>query len=46
MNNKDKILADLRKQYSDEEIADAFMIPEDLPPEVLKKETENFKKFR
>ena len=46
MEDKDKILEDLRKKYSDEEIAEAYMIPATLSPEEAEKERQKLLAFR
>lgn len=46
MTDYNKIYKELKRQYSDEEIADFAMIPEQLSEEEAKKAREDFVKFR
>ncbi len=46
MSNYEKIYNKLRKEYSDEEIADAMLIPADLSAEEKKQVNEELKAFR
>lgn len=46
MKKYEKIYKELRKKYSDDEIAESMMIPQDLTEEELKKSNEEIRAFR
>lgn len=46
MNNYDEIYKELRKKYTDEEIAEGYMIPATLTEEEQRKSDEEFRKLR
>jgi len=46
MKKYEKIYKELRKQYTDEEIAESMLIPKDLTPEELQKANEELLAFR
>jgi len=46
MKKYEKIYKELRKKYSDEEIADSMMIPQDMTEDELKKSNREIKAFR
>ncbi len=46
MKKYEKIYKELRKKYTDEEIADSMLIPQDMTEEELKESNEELKKFR
>jgi len=46
MKKYEKIYKQLRKKYTDEEIADSMLIPQDMTEEELKESNEELKRFR